>query len=103
LRRAKAALASCLEQPQTGALLDLLQDAQSADAAELPETGVGPALEKMLSSVFIATPSYGTCASTALIVEAVGIAQLAERRFGPGGVLQGETRLDIRQLPAPKV
>lgn len=103
LRRAKAALASCLEQPQTGALLDLLQDAQSADAAELPETGVGPALEKMLSSVFIATPSYGTCASTALIVEAAGISRLAERRFGPGGVLQGETRLDIRQLPAPKV
>ena len=97
LQRAKAALANCLSQTQPEALLDLLQDAQVADDDELPNTGVGPALEKMLSSVFIATPSYGTCASTALIVDAAGVSCMAERRFGPSGEPQGEIRLEVRQ------
>lgn len=97
LQRAKAALADNLEQPQTSALLGLLQDSRAARDAELPDTGVGLPIERMLSSVFIASPSYGTCASTALIVHADGLRQMAERRFGPAGELQGETSLEVRK------
>ena len=97
LLRAKAALAANLAQPQSAALLDLLQDPLTAADTELPDTGVPLPVERLLSSVFIASPSYGTCASTALIVQADGVCQLAERRFGPDGVLEGETRLEVRQ------
>jgi len=97
LQRAKAALAASLEQPQSAALLDLLQDPLIAADSALPDTGVPLPVERMLSSVFIASPSYGTCASTALIVDAAGASRLAERRFGPDGVLQGETCLEVRQ------
>lgn len=100
LLRAKAALAACLAQPQTDALLDLLQDRQQAADEALPDTGVGLPIERMLSSIFIASPGYGTRASTALIVHRDGRRQLAERRFGPAGVVLGETRLEIGQAKA---
>ncbi|MBF7730009.1 NRDE family protein [Pseudomonas sp. N040] len=100
LQRAKAALANCLAEPQTASLLNLLQDAQPAADADLPDTGVGVQIERLLSSVFIASPGYGTCASTALIVHQDGRRQIAERRFGPAGVLLGETCLVVRQAQA---
>lgn len=95
LRRAKAALAECLETPQAECLLAAVQDTQPAADAELPDTGVGLARERLLSSVFIVSADYGTCSSTALILRADGSVELLERRFGPGGVRLGEVRLDL--------
>ena len=95
LQRAKAALNDCLTEARSDDLLNLLGDSQAAADHELPDTGVGLALERLLSSIFIASPSYGTRASTALIVEADGRRQIAERRFGPAGVALGETRLTL--------
>ena len=97
LLRAKTALAGCLLQPATTPLLDLLLDAQPAADADLPDTGVGLQVERLLSTVFIASPGYGTCASTALIVHQDGRREIAERRFGPAGIKLGETSLVIRQ------
>ena len=97
LQRAKTALADCLHQPATTPLLDLLLDAQPAVDADLPDTGVGLQVERLLSTVFIASPGYGTCASTALIVHQDGRREIAERRFGPAGVMLGEARLELRQ------
>ena len=85
----------CLENPQPEALLDILSDPQTAPFAELPDTGVGLATESLLSSVFIASPSYGTRASTALIVNADGTRQMVERSFGPMGGRLGEVELSI--------
>lgn len=96
LQRAKAALNDCLADAHTDALLSLLGDSRAAADHELPDTGVGLPLERLLSSVFIASPSYGTRASTALIVAADGRRQIAERRFGPAGIALGETRLELR-------
>lgn len=95
LRRAKAALAECLETPQAECLLAAVQDTQPAADAELPDTGVGLARERLLSSVFIVSADYGTCSSTALILRADGSVELLERSFGPGGVRLGEVRLDL--------
>ena len=83
LLKAKAALGEVLENPQPETLLDILSDPQTAPFADLPDTGVGLATESLLSSVFIASPSYGTRASTALIVNADGTRQMVERSFGP--------------------
>ncbi len=95
LLKARAALETVLDNPQPEALLALLSDAQVAPFAELPDTGVGLATETLLSSVFIASQSYGTRASTALIVHADGTRHLVERSFGPYGGHLGEVEVRI--------
>lgn len=96
LRKARAALATQVADPQPSALLTLLRDGEPAALGELPETGVGLATETLLSSVFIASAHYGTRASTALIVEADGRQRMIERSFGVNGVQLGEVVVDIR-------
>jgi uncharacterized protein with NRDE domain len=93
--KAKSALSEVLDDPQPEALLALLSDSQTASFAELPDTGVGLATESLLSSVFIASPTYGTRASTALIVQADGTRHMVERSFGPYGGHLGEVALKI--------
>ena len=95
LLKAKAALSEVLQDPQPQALLALLSDAQTAPFADLPDTGVGLATETLLSSVFIASQSYGTRASTALIVQADGARHMVERSFGPYGGHLGEVEIRI--------
>ena len=80
---------------QDAALLDLLGDATLPRDEELPETGVGIDLERLLAPVFIRGDSYGTRASTLVYAQAGGGMILHERRFGPGGALLGESRLTI--------
>lgn len=93
--KAKAALSEVLNDPQPQALLALLNDPLIAPFAELPDTGVGLATESLLSSVFIASPSYGTRASTALIVHADGSRHIVERSFGPYGGHLGEIEVRV--------
>ena len=95
LLKARAALEEVLDDPQPQALLALLNDPQTAPFAELPDTGVGLATETLLSSVFIASPTYGTRASTALIVQADGTRWMVERSFGPYGGHLGEVEVRV--------
>ncbi|NQD95079.1 hypothetical protein HP532_20720 [Pseudomonas sp. CrR25] len=94
VRKGKALLSECLIEPQAPALLDLLHDAQQAPDASLPDTGVGLSTERLLSSIFIATRSYGTRASTVLLVRADGSRQLVERSYGPYGAQLSEINID---------
>jgi uncharacterized protein with NRDE domain len=93
LLKARDALTAVLDDPQPERLLAILSDAQTAPEAELPDTGVGQATESLLSSVFIASQSYGTRASTALIVQADGSRRMVERSFGPFGGHLGEVEI----------
>ena len=68
------------------ALLALLADRAQPPDAQLPDTGVGLARERLLAPVFIAGEDYGTRASTVLRMRADGTAHLRERNFGPAGV-----------------
>ena len=95
LLKARAALQDVLADPKPPALLALLGDSQTAPFAELPDTGVGLATETLLSSVFIASQSYGTRASTALIVQADGTRHMVERSFGPYGGHLGEVEIRV--------
>ncbi|HXR00301.1 MAG TPA: NRDE family protein, partial [Pseudomonas sp.] len=95
LEKAKAALARHLDDPQPDRLFRFLADPESAPEAQLPSTGVGMATEKLLSSVFIASPNYGTRASTVLIVNADGSRRLIERSFGPYGGRLGEVQISL--------
>ncbi|MHC6227926.1 NRDE family protein [Pseudomonas sp. X10] len=95
LIKAREGLQRELADPQPQRLLDLLGDAAQAPDAELPQTGVGMATERLLSSVFIASQNYGTRASTVLIVDAQGQRRMVERSFGPFGGHLGEVEIEV--------
>lgn len=75
-------------------LFDALADDTPADDHALPDTGVGLALERMLSPAFIRGPHYGTRASTVVRIGHDGV-EVIERRHGPDGVPEGTTRLTL--------
>ncbi|MEX1184763.1 MAG: NRDE family protein [Gemmatimonadota bacterium] len=81
--------------PAPEALLEILFDTEIAPLHALPDTGVGPEWERVLSASFIATPGYGTRASTALIVDRARNATFVERTFLPGPIVAGEVRFDL--------
>ncbi|ANC00784.1 NRDE family protein [Pseudomonas putida] len=95
LLKARSALGEVLESADPQQLLALLADAAPAQDPELPETGVGLATERLLSSVFIASQNYGTRASTVLIVDDQGRRRMIERSFGPFGGHLGEVELNL--------
>lgn len=67
-------------------LLNLLQNDSTADEALLPETGVGIIIEKMLSPLFIKSPSYGTRASTVVRIQNNGNIHFLEQNYSAGGM-----------------
>jgi uncharacterized protein with NRDE domain len=84
--RAKQRLQQLLEQgPDANGLLDLLDDRELAPESELPDTGIGTDLERVLSPALIVTPQYGTRASTALLFGSDGSVGFSERTILPGG------------------
>lgn len=93
LLHARQALQQCQESTDSAPLLALLTDTHQPEDHLLPETGVGLATERLLSSIFIASAAYGTRASTALMLRQDGSWQLSERSFGPHGAVLGEVSL----------
>lgn len=85
VRRLKAALSAAdhaTDAPLlTQELQSVLGDDRTAPEAELPDTGVGPELERMLSAAFIGGARYGTRASTVLLIDAEGRAHYNERHY----------------------
>jgi uncharacterized protein with NRDE domain len=65
--------------PET--LFDLLYDEQQAPDHELPDTGIGLERERVLSSMFIKSPDYGTRCSTLLLVDRTNQVQFIERVY----------------------
>jgi len=62
-------------------LLSILNDTRKAREDDLPDTGVGMEWEKILSSIFIQSPKYGTRCSTAVVVDIDNNFRLAEKTF----------------------
>lgn len=71
--------------PDENAFFALLADKGIAADADLPNTGVPLAWERLLSAVFVQSPDYGTRASTLAWQRADGAVYLHERSFGPNG------------------
>jgi uncharacterized protein with NRDE domain len=80
-------------------LLDALSRRSVAADSALPDTGIGQAQERVLSPPFIAAESYGTRASTVLLVDAAGQVTFEERTFGPFGTPLGSTSLSFDLEP----
>jgi uncharacterized protein with NRDE domain len=75
-------------------LFKALADRAPGADAELPNTGVGKQLEKMLSAPFIVSPNYGTRCSTVVALGG-GRIDFAERRFEPSGIDAGKTEKQL--------
>ena len=87
VRRGKERLEQLVRHPQfePHQLLDLLRDETPATDSELPATGIGPIWERLLSPIFIRSESYGTRASTVLLVEDQHQVKVIERSWTAAG------------------
>jgi uncharacterized protein with NRDE domain len=87
-------------EPDVTSLLQALADEGHAQDQELPDTGVGIEMERMLSPVFIRGDEYGTRASSVVLLRHDGRALMFERAFGPDKHLLGDTRVELRLAAA---
>jgi len=62
-------------------ILNLLDDTSPAKDEELPDTGVGLELERMLSSIFIKSEKYGTRSSTIVTVDKNNNVKFVEKTY----------------------
>ncbi|AOY59814.1 MULTISPECIES: NRDE family protein [Desulfococcus] len=85
--RGKAAMAQVCSNGRitSEAVLRILEDRRRPSDDLLPETGVGLEWERILSSMFIVSPTYGTRSSSALLVGNGGEIRFVERTFIPDG------------------
>jgi uncharacterized protein with NRDE domain len=98
LLRAKAGVARWIE-ARHDAIDDLwrvLADTTRADEAALPATGITRERERLLSSPFIVSDTYGTRSSTIVTIDRDANVQFAERSFDPRGTTTGEVAFRFR-------
>ncbi len=76
-------------------LFALMQNELRADDDQLPDTGVGLAMERMLSSIFIRGDRYGTRATSLLRSFADGTMSLAERSYAANGHYLGQAQVEL--------
>lgn len=78
-------------------LFEVLSDRSTAPDRDLPDTGVGMAIERFLSAAFIVGPEYGTRSSTVVLFRTDGVTEFHERTFDPLGREAGtvSVRLEI--------
>jgi uncharacterized protein with NRDE domain len=99
LRRVRRRFDAWLSEPANASaptLFALLNDRETATAdEELPQTGITPEWERVLSAPFVLNPDYGTRCSTVLLLEPSGAGYLSERRFNAAGTQTGETEFAL--------
>jgi uncharacterized protein with NRDE domain len=94
VEQGKAAFTDALGQlDPEGPVLELLADRHHAPDEDLPDTGVGLAWERALSSRFIVGAEYGT-RSTTYVAQRGSRLRLVEREYGPSGAPLGERRFE---------
>ncbi len=62
-------------------IFEVLYDSQQAMDENLPNTGIGLERERMLSSMFIKSPNYGSRCSTVVLIDYQNQVQLTERVY----------------------
>lgn len=96
-RRLQQALeAWCADKWETSTpLIKALADRTPGADAELPDTGIGKQLEKLLSAPFIVSPNYGTRCSTVVAMGGDRI-DFIEKRFERSGLHAGSTAQQLK-------
>jgi uncharacterized protein with NRDE domain len=90
LRRAMTAWVASGDEDEAP-LLTAMADRTPAADADLPDTGVGLDLERMLSPAFIVGPRYGTRCTTVVAFRRNGSVSFTEWRFDPSGQPSGRS------------
>ena len=107
VRRARLALQHWLgNAPDSGSapiepLFAALRDETAVSDADLPDTGIGLAHERLLAPPFIRGMQYGTRASSVVLIDDAAI-DMRERRFGPDASDAGGTRLQMQRSTPPR-
>jgi uncharacterized protein with NRDE domain len=87
VRHGKSMLAAILAENDTEIerqkILEVLEDQHVPPDDQLPDTGVGIQLERMLSPIFITSPAYGTRCSSLLTVDSNGEVNFTEITWDP--------------------
>ncbi len=82
LTKAKNRFAQLLkEEPSVEGLFDILDDTETPADDKLPETGVPLEIERMLSSIHIDTPDYGTQFKTVILITREGRVEFHEKHL----------------------
>lgn len=86
-------LKQAIDQPQLDPdkLLPLLTNCEQAEDQQLPDTGISYEWEKMLSSCFIHSDSYGTRASTIVLLNNQQQMLITEQNYGQQGPTEQKT------------
>jgi uncharacterized protein with NRDE domain len=79
------------------ALLATLRDDAVAHDDELPDTGVGLSMERVLAPIFISGGGYGTRCSSVVLREKSGRLLFVERRYDAHGRACGDSRHELEQ------
>lgn len=97
LVRARKRFASLIDSDSLDneSLFEILADPTRCKDEDLPDTGIPFEWEQLLSSVFIVSPSYGTRASTVLLIGHDGNVFLEERRFDANGQSIGNSQFSF--------
>jgi uncharacterized protein with NRDE domain len=74
-------------------LFAALADRRPASDDELPDTGIGTDLERLLSSPFVVSPDYGTRCTTLVLAGRDGTIRVEERRYAADGGTTGRTTI----------
>ena len=91
-QQAAAGISALLDEPAQHELLKAtVSDRTQAAEHLLPETGIGPAMEQLLSAQFIVSEDYGTRATTSLWINHTGEVEFSETSYLAGGI-RAETR-----------
>jgi uncharacterized protein with NRDE domain len=108
--KGKRLLAGILEEeePSSDELFRLLQDREQPADELLPSTGVEPAWERILSPIFIESPTYGTRSSTLIFIGKDRHVTFFDKTFNPGPDQKVESRrfefdIEERVPAAPSV
>lgn len=77
-------------------LIAIMTDRKAAPDESLPSTGLDYEREKALSSMFINTPNYGTCCSTALRIDYDGNVEFMEKSYPVGDRVEQEVIFNFK-------
>jgi uncharacterized protein with NRDE domain len=84
LEKGKTGLKSIVDQseePDPEALFSVLADRSRFPDGLLPDTGIGLEWERILSAIFIVSPTYGTRSSTVIMIDRKGHVTFIERVY----------------------
>lgn len=96
--RAEQEMRKALRHRRPQGFWDVTSDRSVAEPDALPDTGVGPDIERFLSAPFIVGEKYGTRSTMRILGQPKSSIVMTERRFDERGELSGSSQIRIARL-----